>query len=157
MNKFRFGFLKIMCLVCCLIFLAASCDKPSTGPYNEGTIEIGGKKISIEVAETEQDKITGLSGRASIGEGQALLFPYDQAFIPGIWMKGMNFPIDIIWIKDGTIVDIDANAETESRQFDSQFTVYKPSSIVDNILEVKAGFAERQNLKIGDKVIIKIK
>lgn len=120
------------------------------------SVSIDGKTYKVTLAKTEKDKMIGLSGRSSLGADNGMLFPYDQKGKYGFWMKGMKFPIDIIYINDDKIVDIINNAPAPSA--DAEITtlpVFKPSSEANYVLEVNAGEAEKNNFKQGDTVTFK--
>ena len=64
----------------------------------------------------------------------------------------MNFPIDVIWLdKDFEVVDIAQNISPDSFP-----QVFEPKAPALYILEVNAGWAEHNNLKIGDRVDLNI-
>ena len=57
-------------------------------------IKVGNTKISIEIAATQEARITGLSGRKSLAEDTGMLFVFDQKnTVRSFWMKGMEFPL----------------------------------------------------------------
>jgi uncharacterized membrane protein (UPF0127 family) len=62
-------------------------------------------------------------------------------------MKGMNFPLDFIWIRENKVVDITENAPAETKTIPS---IYKPKEPVDMVLEVNAGVVKKDKIKIGD-------
>ncbi len=110
--------------------------------------------FEVEVASTEAQRVAGLSNRTSLEAEKGMLFVFSQAGNYPFWMKGMNFPLDIIWIaKNGTVVFIERNAQpcttTECIPID-------PQKNVSYVLEVNAGIASSIGLKVGDKVEIKL-
>ncbi len=81
-----------------------------------------------------------------------MLFVFDKPDIYSFWMKDMLFPIDMIWIsEDGKVVYIERDARPES--YPNSFIPDAPAKYV---LEVNAGFSEKNNLKVGDKVEINL-
>ena len=111
-------------------------------------VSLGGTKISVELALTNEDKAKGLSGRETLAEDTGMLFVFDYPSIHPFWMKDMNFPIDMIWIdENGIIVYIEHGARPES--FPELFGSNIESKYV---LEVVAGFSKKHQLKTGDKV-----
>jgi hypothetical protein len=93
-------------------------------------VEINGEKITVEIAETENEKIAGLSKKNKLGDNQ-----------------GMLFSIDIIWIKDEKVVGIEKNILPE---FENKPTIYKSPIPINYVLEVNAGFCDKKNIKEGD-------
>jgi len=85
-----------------------------------------------------------------------MLFVFEQENIrQSFWMKDMNFAIDIIWISDEEIIQIDENIPPPDPGMpDSELKSYLPNQPIDYVLEVNAGFSDENNIKIGDPVKI---
>ena len=65
----------------------------------------------------------------------------------------MLISIDIIWINDGTVAKIDKNIEPPAPgTVDSQLKLYRPDTPIDYVLEVNAGFSDKNSIGIGDSV-----
>lgn len=124
---------------------------PTTGPK---TIQIGTLTLKITLADTQEKRQRGLSGVASLPQDEGILFIFEKkGVMPPFWMKGMLIPIDIIWIKDNKVSQIDKNIQPPDKYTpDAGLKLYKPSQPIDYVLEVNAGFADKNNLKVGDKV-----
>jgi len=114
--------------------------------YSERLI-LGEKALIIDIADDPEERTKGLSGRRSLAEGEGLLFVFDQPDFYGMWMKDMNFSIDIIWL-DSTkeVVSI-----VEYVSPDTFPKVFKPTRAALYVLEVNAGFVEKYGIKIGDQ------
>ena len=70
-------------------------------------------------------------------------------------MKGMNFPLDFIFIRDGKVVDIIPNVQPPlPNQPDSNLPVYEPTVSINMMLEVSAGFVAAHSIKLGDQVYL---
>lgn len=101
--------------------------------------------IDIEIAQTPNQRIRGLSGRASLPAQAGLLFVFDSPGRHGIWMKDMEFAIDIAWLdQDKKIIHLEENISPET--FPKVF--YPPSEAL-YVLEVNAGFFATHKIKIG--------
>jgi uncharacterized membrane protein (UPF0127 family) len=119
---------------------------------SQKTIKIGEKSLEVEIADTADKRSKGLSDRQQLDKDSGMLFIFDtQNVTPAFWMKGMLFPLDIIWINDGRVVRIDKNIPAPSPGTpDSKLKTYTAGQPVDYVLEVTAGFSDQNNLKIGD-------
>ena len=117
-------------------------------------ITVGSVPLKVGVANDEAERKEGLSGKSSLPEAEGLLFDFGQKDIfPSFWMRGMLIPIDIIWINDGTIAKIDKNlAPPEKDTPESSLELYYPDKPIDYVLEVNAGFSDKNSLKVGDLV-----
>jgi uncharacterized membrane protein (UPF0127 family) len=67
-------------------------------------------------------------------------------------MKGVDFPIDIIWIKGYTVVDITERVQPEPGVADEDLQLYLPGTEVNRVIEVRSGFADAYGIEIGDKI-----
>jgi uncharacterized membrane protein (UPF0127 family) len=82
------------------------------------------------------------------GEDEGMLFVFDKEDKYPFWMKGVDFPIDIIWINEkGRVVD----AQT-ALPCSMHCKNYVPGHPAMYVLEVPAGFAGEHGLKIGSAV-----
>ena len=114
------------------------------------TITIGGVSLAVEVADTEILREQGLSGRSDLRSGKGMLFVFDTDGLWNIWMKDMQFPIDIVWTDvDGKVVTVALDIAPETYP-----KVFSPSSPARYVLELPAGFAAAHGIKEGS--IIKI-
>lgn len=121
-----------------------------TAQMNAALLSIGDTMLTIDIANTENSREQGLSGRESLEPDHAMLFVFPEDGQYAFWMKEMQFPIDIVWIdKSGTIIDVD-NAVSPNT-FPSTFS---PSAPVRYVLEANANFVSDHGIKIGDTVTI---
>ncbi len=121
-------------------------------------VEIAGKIINVELADTDSKREQGLSGHKPLADDEGMLFVFDQPDKYAFWMKDMLFPIDIIWLKvlppakgedlgGGEVIHIEKNAQPSSYP-DS----FEPGADAQYVLEVNAGFSEKNSFKIGDRI-----
>jgi uncharacterized membrane protein (UPF0127 family) len=115
-------------------------------------VEINNNVLYVDVAITNEEKELGLGNREYMESDHGMLFVYDHSEQYRYWMKNMRFPIDIIWIKDTTIVDITKNIPTETT---SQLKTYTPVVPINKVLEVNAGTCDQLGIRIGDTIRIR--
>lgn len=114
-------------------------------------VRIGEHKFTVDLAITDREKELGLGGRTFMKPDHGMLFPYDHKDQYHFWMKGMQIPIDIVWIRDNNIVDISKNVPIATS---GALPVYTPSTLVNKVLELNAGTTDRLGIKIGDVVVV---
>lgn len=118
-------------------------------------VTIKDQKVFVYLADNDESRKKGLSGRTSLQEDEGMLFVFNAKDVkPAFWMKGMIMPIDIIWINDGKIIQIDAGAEPPSNLNvpDSELKLYTPKAPIDYVLEVNSGFSQKKSFSVGDPV-----
>ncbi len=134
-----------------LLSTLAGCGVFSTDAASpEAWIEIRGRRVSLEVADTPREQEKGLGERDSLAWNHGMYFEYDQSAFYAFWMKGMRFSIDIVWLRDNRIVDLDANVPFEEG---GNGPTLRPSVLTDAVLEVPAGYAAAHAWQIGDRVV----
>ena len=116
-------------------------------------IKINDIIIPVELADTDQKRSEGLSDRTELKQDSGMLFVFNSNGKTPFWMKDMKFSIDIIWINEAkTIVGIDKDAQPQPGTADQDLKRYYPPEEVKYVLEVNAGFSDKNNLKVGDSV-----
>lgn len=112
-------------------------------------------ELEIEVANTKELRSKGLGYRQSLASGSGMLFLHENTQKYTYWMKGMEFPIDIIWISDNTIADFIPNVlPPVEGQTDDTLERYSSTVAVNKVLETNAGFISQNNIQKGDKIIV---
>lgn len=114
------------------------------------TISVAGTPLVVEVVRAPEERVQGLSGRPKLPR-DGMLFIFDRPGRYDFWMKDMKFPLDIIWVRDGRIVDIAPNIQAPETKL-QMLDVYHPRADADAVLEVTAGWSERAGLRIGSPV-----
>lgn len=115
------------------------------------TFPSSGSTLQLEIAQSNRDRATGLMYRRSLPRNAGMLFPLPHPYIPKIWMKHVNFPLDIIFINQGKIESIVHNAPPCQS---SRCPVYSPAVPIDTVLELPNGRAEELKLTVGSKVAL---
>ncbi|MEN9920176.1 MAG: hypothetical protein RL538_69 [Candidatus Parcubacteria bacterium] len=113
-------------------------------------IALGSTTVSASVADSMPERIKGLSGTPYLPEGVVKLFAFGTEGEHSIWMKDMNYPIDIIWVaKEGEIVHIEERISPET--YPNSFASPTPAWYV---IEANAGFVASSSIKKGDEVVV---
>lgn len=116
-------------------------------------LEIGAAKVNVEIADTNEKRAKGLGGRQSLATDSGMLFIFPKVDNYKFWMKGLSFPLDFIWIRDGKVVDLALNVpQPASGQADNALPIIESREPIDRVLEVNAGFVRAMGIQIGDVV-----
>ena len=114
-------------------------------PRKENKIILGNSEFSAILADTQELRIKGLSEKGNISSSEAMLFKFDEPARQCMWMKDMNFDIDILWLNQSKkVVHIKENITPQSY----------PESFCANdakyVVEIRAGMVKEAGIKIGD-------
>jgi len=108
--------------------------------------------ITYYIADTEEKRVKGLSGREQLYENEAMLFIFREEAAYNFWMKDMNFSIDIIWIsREGIVVHIEDNVSPASYP-----EIFGPDKPALYVVEGTSGFAARNGWTVGTSVALPI-
>jgi uncharacterized membrane protein (UPF0127 family) len=149
MAKFKKSLIVLIAItgVAILLFSLQSSLRVSSPAGGRSNVLIDGQEVSVTIAQTMEEQRQGLSGTPELRESTGMLFIYNQHTIPQFWMKDMNYPIDIIWIKDNRVVGFVENAPVPIP--DQELPRYHPDEPINYVLEVPAGFVARYGTRIG--------
>jgi hypothetical protein len=112
------------------------------------SVSIDDVEVKIDIADTDALRTQGLSSRESLKDGEGMFFIFEEPDFYKIWMKDMNFPIDIIFISpDFKIIGIENNISPNTYP-----QTFSPKEKSKYVLEVNANFSSKNNFQIGDFV-----
>lgn len=116
-------------------------------------MQIGEIKVNVEIADSDEERAKGLGGRPSIATDSGMLFIFPKEDNYKFWMKGLSFPLDFVWIREGRVVDLVTEVpQPAPGQADNTLPIIESSEKIDRLLEVNAGFVRANGIKIGDEV-----
>ena len=102
--------------------------------------------VTVEVADTEQQREVGLMFRKHLDDDAGMLFVFKDAAQRNFWMHNTVIPLDMLFADaGGRVIGIVANAEPFS---DKAVGVEGGSEYV---LEVNGGFCAKNGIKAGDR------
>jgi uncharacterized membrane protein (UPF0127 family) len=105
------------------------------------TKDNGDLLLSVEVPTTTEERLQGAMFRESLCEECGILFNGENG---EFHMRNVNFPLDMVFISEGRVVDIKTvNPEEDGITSEQNF---------DQTLEVNGGFCENNGVTIGDEI-----
>jgi uncharacterized membrane protein (UPF0127 family) len=146
MRKFVFFLLILIIFFCLLLALLL---KTVAMPF----VKIDGKQFYVDVAKTTEQKAKGLDIYNKLPLKRGMVFTFDSLDYYPFWMKGMKFPIDIIYINNNKIVDIFPDLPNPAGSTQSPVIV-RPTAKANYVLEINAGLSRKYNFQKGDLVEI---
>lgn len=132
----------------CLL-LVAGCreNAPQTGLATTA-MTIGSREFTLEIANTESSRRTGLMKRDSMEDDHGMIFVFGEEDNLSFWMSNTRIPLDILYIDSaGKIVSIHA-----MKPYDLSSTPSKgPAKYA---IELNQGAAAASGVKAGDVLSI---
>ena len=124
-------------------------NNPATILIAKPSLSINNHTILLNIADTPVLQRQGLSDRESLPSNTGMLFIFPEKSIQKFWMYNMNFPLDVVWISDQTIVGLQENVPLPTAEDIPRFSSPVP---VNYVLELNAGFIKEYGISVGDMV-----
>ena len=138
-----FRFLAGACLA--LSLLSASAQEPQTN-LPRVKLSAGMHQIDAQVAQTMEQRSTGLMHRKEMPQHEGMLFVFEQPTKQCFWMKNTLLPLAIAFVADdGTVVNID---EMKPQTLESHCS----DRPVRYVLEMNTGWFAKKGVKAGTRL-----
>ena len=135
-----------------LAFLLAGCSsKEETDGISSTHVTLpNGKTITVEVMRKMVEIMKGMMFRDSLAQDRGMLFIHPKEDKYGYWMYQTRIPLDIIWMDhDRRIVEMSLETPPCTTKA-SECPQYGGTAASSFVLEINAGAAARNGLKLGD-------
>ena len=138
---------KVIFLLIFLVILT-SCSKQNVVLIDN---DAGNIIVNVEIADDAEERALGLMFREFLDDKNGMFFVFDDEDYHSFWMKNTLIPLDMIFIsEDFKIVDIIYAEPCREDSCES----YKPIKPAKYVLEVNGNFTIKNDVKIGNKIII---
>jgi len=115
-------------------------------------LRLGDGVFRTTLALNDGERTKGLSSVGKLDSDQALLMAFPSEGKWGVWMKDMNFPIDIVWLNsDKKIIGIVKNAPTDDYPM-----TYTPKTLAKYVIELPAGTIDSKSIAMNNTAIFQI-
>ena len=132
--------------------------EPSAPDQATVVVEVAGTSFFALVADTPELRALGLSGREYLPGQWGMWFDLGGVGAASFWMRGMQFPLDIVWVNElFQVVHVTYNAPVPSPGAEeSSLPLYTSGSTpVRYVLEIGAGLARELGIEPGVTVQVK--
>lgn len=114
-------------------------------------INIGSETFSVLITQTQKERELGLGAVRILPKHHGMLFEFSEGGEVGIWMKGMRYPIDILWL-DARMHVIHIERSVEPSSYPAEIFKNPPGTSAHFVLEVNADEAARLGVKNGQHI-----
>ncbi len=90
--------------------------------------------------------------REALPKKRGMMFPQTKAQKKSVYMFNCLAPLDILFLKDGQIIDMSAKTPICASAEPDECALYESSLPIDNWIELRSGSINRLGLSIGDQV-----
>jgi uncharacterized membrane protein (UPF0127 family) len=140
--KFSLAYL-FFALVCSLLFNPGQ----SLALEKEKVTLPDGQTIEVQVADNADTRERGLMGASQLSRSSGMLFVFETNKPHGMWMKNMDFSIDILWLnQEKKIVEISSSLPPCQRE---PCPIYGSDTLSRYVLELSDGASSFYHLRKG--------
>ncbi len=153
-----FTFFKRTSTFVVLFFLSTTAcgseTKGSGSSLQTAEMTLAGKKIIVELAQTEEERNRGLMFREHLKQDHGMLFIFDRELPLSFWMKNTYIDLSIgFFDKNKTLVDIQEMKRTYSMT--ANYPSYVTKKPAQYALEMNSGWFTANKVKLGSRFEIK--
>ena len=131
------------------ILMIAVCTACSAGGPS---VEIGGKRFSVEIADTQQKQTLGLMYRDEMAADHGMLFIFPNEAPRSFWMKNCRIALDIMYF-DKDLNMVSASLDTQPCRV-RRCPSYPSKAPAMYVLELNAGKAAELGIGPGDHLTL---
>lgn len=126
-------------------------------PYCPGapSITINGVQLRAAYACTKEEQAQGLSDISEedwLKRADAMVFHFEDSAVRHFWMKGMQFPLDVLWVQNGQIVKMEGDIQPPAPGTEP-IRMNSAPHLVETVIELPAGSIDRYGLTEGDHFV----
>lgn len=113
-------------------------------------VTVGNRAFVVSVVRTAADIQKGLSGTDKLSDGHGMLFIFPRTDDWNIWMKDMNYSIDVVWLdEDGVVTYM-----VKDMQPSSYPKKYGPEVPSRYVIELPSGTIDKTRITVGDSIVL---
>jgi len=138
-----------------LLSVFALATEPAGPQYKKTEIQIKNTKLTVELAQTEEQTSHGLMFRQKLAENDGMLFIFPTTEVRTFWMKNTFVPLSIGFFDDKMqLIDIQDMKPVKS-EMETDLPLYKSAGPARYALEVPQGWFTKKKIKVGDYLKMK--
>ena len=117
--------------------------------YATTTISAPNGTVVAQISDTPDKQTQGLSDRTSLPVGTGMLFVFDSPSPQYMWMKDMEFPLDMVWLDaNKRVVHIETNLSPNTYLTNPPQIFYSPTPAL-YVLELPVNDVARLEITVG--------
>ncbi|MSP78679.1 MAG: DUF192 domain-containing protein [Dehalococcoidia bacterium] len=122
----------------------------------EGYAILGQCMMTLEIADTADERKSGLRERKSLPAGHGMVFVYTSESKWAFWMKDTLLPLDAVWVdRNGLVVDVQTMIPQPGAP-DNQLIIYTPRAVAMYAIELTAGAVPKSRIAVGSQLQLQL-
>jgi uncharacterized protein len=149
----RLNYLVVFSLFFILNKAAAKDTAKDEIKFEKQQIQVGSKKISVEIAKTTEQHQYGLMNRSSMPENNGMLFIFTNEEPLSFWMKNTYIDLSIAYINQKKIIVDIQEMKATNQMMVGDLPNYPSAKPAMYALEMNKGWFKKNKITVGQKII----
>lgn len=129
-------------------------DKTNQSLPISHSVVLGETMFKVRVANTPETRTLGLSYFKELPSNEGMIFLFDQPGAYAFWMRDMNFPIDVVWLKMNRANTYQVIGFIENVAPETYPESFMSPGSIDAFLELPAGTIHRLPTEITNTEMV---
>jgi len=109
--------------------------------------------VTLEVADSPEERARGLMHRESLPENHGMVFVYGEADERSFWMKNTLVALDMVFVdENGTVLNVEHAEPPAPDTPDGELATYSSDGAAKYVIEMERGFANETGVGPGAEV-----
>ena len=140
-------------IVTIAVLAAAASACAARAPRGPHVILPSGHVLDVEIADTPEKRALGYMFREHIPETEGMVFFMEEPGFHSFWMRNCKVALDIVWLDEAWgVTHIEHEVPPCTSPPTGPCPGYEPLRESLYVLEMQAGMAAREGLRVGDAV-----
>lgn len=127
-----------------LAIVIASCSLIRLHNDQQVTVmHVGSKTYQLIVSDTNAERTKGLGYRSTLPSNEGMLFIFNSSAKLCFWMKGMQFPLDMVWLNSNKQI-VYLKSQISPKTYPE---IFCSSESAQYVIELNAGQAQAADLR----------
>ena len=140
-----------------MISLPSEVQLDANSNFLMGVVQLDDEIIQVYIADNDPRRMRGLmwENESFLSDDKGMLFVFDEPGTRSMWMKNMQFHLDIIWFdKNGSVIAIEKNVPPciTPMEVMSCKSVGVSADNAQYVLEMTSGYVDKHSINENSKL-----
>jgi len=143
-----------LALALLLALTACSSEEPAAPAPDDGRVRatLDGVRLTLEVADTPEERAVGLMRRTSVPPGTGMVFLYDEPTEGRFYMYDVPIPLRAVFVREGEVVYEVVMPPCEQGLSPQECPTYGPDEPFDTVVETAP--ETLPDVQPGDRLVL---
>ncbi len=141
-------------LLAVVLLAGCSSEAADPAPIEDGRVRatLDGVELTLEVADTPEERAVGLMRRTEVPPGTGMVFLYDEPSEGRFYMYDVPIPLRAVFVRDGEVVFTVVMPPCEQGLAPAECPTYGPDEPFDTVVETDP--ETLPDVQPGDRLVL---